>query len=278
MLPSCFHAGPGHRIEGRNPWRLQPFPPSAPRGDPFFGVSFVRFRYGPSGCSPPGLITTLGTHCLRGRPEALHPGFQPPGHPTRLPDVTTAPNRELRRQDSHLLVQQLASLRSLRGVRWGAFPRFVGSMGCSDVRVPFSVRFDSRADTAVRPGFARRRGGTHPRQRLAVRRGATPLVPRRHPDLPGSWRTLLRACPALGPRRGGGRQAVTASPCCLPPLAQRRPSRRNVSGLYHAACTVPVYASQGGSLRHHATRGSGWWPALAGRVWLPAGSCRKVSE
>ncbi len=151
-------------------------------------------------------------------------------------------------------------------------------MGCSDVRMPLSVHFDSRADTAVRPGFARRREGTHPRRRLAVRRGAAPLVPRRHPDLPGSWRTLLRACPALGPRRGGGRQAVAASPCCLPSLAGRRPSRRNVSRLYHAACTVPVYASQRGLLHDHATHGAGWWPALAGRDWLPAGSRRKVSE
>ena len=145
VLPSCFHAGPGHRIEGRNPWRLQLFPPSAPRGDPFFGVSFVRFRYGPSGCSPPGLITTLGTHCLRGRPEALHPGFQPPGHPKRLPDVTTAPNWELRRQDSHPLAQQLASLRSLHGVPWGGFPRFLGTMECSDSWPPFPPRFVSFA-------------------------------------------------------------------------------------------------------------------------------------
>jgi len=39
------------------------------------------------------------------------------------------------------------------------------------------------------------------------------------------------ACPALGPRRGCGRQAVTAaSQCCLPQSAQRRPSRRLASG------------------------------------------------
>ena len=44
-----------------------------------------------------------------------------------------------------------------------------------------------------------------------------------------------------------------------------------LSGLNHAAYTLPVYASQGGSLRHHATLGSGWWPASAGRGWLPAG-------
>ena len=51
-----------------------------------------------------------------------------------------------------------------------------------------------------------------------------------------------------------------------------------LSGLNHAACTLPVYASQGGSLRHHATLGTGWWPTFAGRDWVPAGLRRKVSE
>jgi hypothetical protein len=52
----------------------------------------------------------------------------------------------------------------------------------------------------------------------------------------------------------------------------------HLSGLHHAACTLPVYASQGGSLRHHATLGSGWWPTFAGRDCSPAGSSRKVSK
>src|SRR5207245_333040 len=51
-----------------------------------------------------------------------------------------------------------------------------------------------------------------------------------------------------------------------------------LSRLNHAACTLPVYASQGGSLRHHATLGSGWWPTSTGRGWVPAGLRRKVSE
>jgi len=52
----------------------------------------------------------------------------------------------------------------------------------------------------------------------------------------------------------------------------------NLSRLNHAACTLPVYASQRGSLRHHATLGAGWWPTFAGRDWIPAGLHRKVSE
>jgi hypothetical protein len=51
-----------------------------------------------------------------------------------------------------------------------------------------------------------------------------------------------------------------------------------LSRLNHAACTLPVYASQGGSLRHHATLGAGWWPTSTGRDWVPAGLRRKVSE
>jgi hypothetical protein len=35
VLPSCFHAGTGHRIEGRNPWRLQPSRHQLHAGTPF---------------------------------------------------------------------------------------------------------------------------------------------------------------------------------------------------------------------------------------------------
>jgi hypothetical protein len=45
---------------------------------PNFDGSFVRSRYGPPGCSPPGLIRpSNGSTCLR----LLHPGFQPSSHP-----------------------------------------------------------------------------------------------------------------------------------------------------------------------------------------------------
>lgn len=50
-----------------------------------------------------------------------------------------------------------------------------------------------------------------------------------------------------------------------------------VSGLNHAAHLLPVYASHPGSPRRHARLGSGWWPALAGRDWLPAWFRRPVS-
>ena len=38
-----------------------------------------------------------------------------------------------------------------------------------------------------------------------------------------------------------------------------------LSRLYHAACTLSVYASQPGSPPDHAKLDSGWWPALTGQ-------------
>ena len=43
-------------------------------------------------------------------------------------------------------------------------------------------------------------------------------------------------------------------------------SASGLSRLNHTAYRLPVYASQPGSPPHHATLGSGWWPALAGQV------------
>ena len=47
-----------------------------------------------------------------------------------------------------------------------------------------------------------------------------------------------------------------------------------LSRLNDAARALPVYASQRRLPGHHATLGSGWWPAFAGRDWLPAGTLR----
>ena len=76
-------------------------------GVPFNG-SFVSSRYGPPVCSTPLLIRP---ELLFGRLSLLLPGFQRPGHPMSLPDITTVPHWDLHRPDFHRLVQQLASLR-----------------------------------------------------------------------------------------------------------------------------------------------------------------------
>jgi hypothetical protein len=50
-----------------------------------------------------------------------------------------------------------------------------------------------------------------------------------------------------------------------------------ISGLYHAACWPPVYASQPGSPPHHATLGSGGWLILTASGLAPAGFQQEVS-
>jgi len=50
-----------------------------------------------------------------------------------------------------------------------------------------------------------------------------------------------------------------------------------ISGLNHAACWTPVYASQLGSPPHHATLGSGGWLILTGSGLPPAGFQQEVS-
>ena len=75
---------------------------------------------------------------------------------------------------------------------------------------------------------------------------------------------VAAACRALG----GG--PPTPRPlqdrrCGLPAFEQRRLRICTLSRLNHAACTLCVYASQPGSLPDHATRDSGWWPALTGQ-------------
>jgi hypothetical protein len=55
-------------------------------------------------------------------PKASTSGLPALRSPQELPDMTTAPNGELRRQDLHLQVQQLVSLRSLPWVLWASVP------------------------------------------------------------------------------------------------------------------------------------------------------------
>jgi len=55
-------------------------------------------------------------------PKAATSGLPVLNSPRGLPDMTTAPNGELRRQDLHLQVQQLVSLRSLPWVPWVSVP------------------------------------------------------------------------------------------------------------------------------------------------------------
>lgn len=103
-------------------------------------------------------------------------------------------------------------------------------------------------------------------------RGApTASQTRNNGALPGSWATLAympcsstpaeHAHPAHSVRLlWSSARLTTSTPQWL------------LSRLNHTACTPPVYASQAGSLPHHATLGSGGWPVLTGSGLTPDGS------
>ena len=112
-----------------------------------------------------------------------------------------------------------------------------------------------------------------------VTRVPTGIMARRGQGLPGSWAPPMRACPAPGPRWNLRvwprlRRVDAAFRCCDGVGFHDS----QLSGLTHAAYALPVYASQHRSPDRHATLGSGWWPAFAGRDWSPAGTLQRVSE
>jgi len=84
---------------------------------------------------------------------------------------------------------------------------------------------------------------------------------RRRSDLPGSWRTLLYARPALRPRQDGIRLAILTSHPARPSWSNKLPAPAgfSISGLHHTAYVLAVYASQRGLPLHHARLATGWW-------------------
>ena len=82
--------------------------------------------------------------------------------------------------------------------------------------------------------------------------------------LPGSWTTLAYMPRSQTP--ADRRTQATSGPAMWSSVyVTTSTPHRLLSGLYHAACTLSVYASQPGSPPDHATLDSGWWPALTGQ-------------
>lgn len=163
---------------------------------------------------------------------------------------------------------------SLHGILWGEFSRFVGITQCSDSLPSFRPHFVAFA-WPYRAGLALR-------------------SPARTSHLPGSWRLITRS--PSGILRGddwvsqvpGGPPVRT--PCSPTPAGRdaprqngrlARPSLSNntpapatncISGLYHTAYALAVYASQRGSPLRHARLASGWWLASTGWGSIPTGT------
>jgi hypothetical protein len=107
--PPFFRTSTGHRVEGRNPWHLQ-----CSHNQLHVGTQFRRLVRSLS-LRPFWLLASWAdqTEPRLSLPKAFTSGLPALKSPQGLPDITTAPNGELRRQDFHLQVQQLVSLRSL---------------------------------------------------------------------------------------------------------------------------------------------------------------------
>jgi hypothetical protein len=108
------------------------------------------------------------------------------------------------------------------------------------------------------------------------RPGALPYLRWSRQDLPGSWGTLVHARRALRPRWGLRARLLRRVGAAAARKTTAAPASCFISRLNHTAHTLPVYASQPGLPPSHATLGSGWSPAFAGRA-RPAGFLCKVS-
>ena len=160
----------------------------------------------------------------------------------------------------------IRSAASLRRVLWGEFPGLAGTISRLRLLAPrrASLRFLRSALPPLRPPSLPR-GRTCPR-------GPGPLLSRRPRRLCMVERTrpprfLDDPCvhaPLFDP--GGPPSQATTGPAMWSSakLTTSTP-HRTLSRLYHAACTLSVYASQPGSPPDHATLGSGWWPTLTGQ-------------
>ena len=154
----------------------------------------------------------------------------------------------------------------IRRVPWGGFPDLIGTISRLRLLAPrrASLRLLRSALPPLRPlrspGVGRFSEGLDHFYRGA--RAASPRWRRR--DLPGSWATL--ACMPRSQTPADRRTQATTGPAMSSSVQITTSTPRWVlSRLYHAACTLSVYASQPGSPPVRATLDSGWWPALAGQ-------------
>ena len=127
-----------------------------------------------------------------------------------------------------------------------------------------SLRFLRSALPPLRP-LRSLRAGRFPESLDYFYRGARAASSRwRRRDPPGSWTTLAYMPRSQTP--ADRRTQATSGPAMWSSVyVTTSTPHRLLSGLYHAACTPSVYASQPGSPPDHATLDSGWWPALTGQ-------------
>ena len=101
---------------------------------------------------------------------------------------------------------------------------------------------------------------------------------RKRQDLPGSWGTLVNVPCSRTPADRNVRPLTTLPVLPSTFSTASAPRLWVLSRLNHTARSPAVYASQDGSLRHHARLAPGWWPPLAGRDFNPQGSIRRFQS
>ena len=153
----------------------------------------------------------------------------------------------------------------IRRVLWGECPDLIGTISRLRLLAPrrASLRFLRSALPPLRPP-------SFPRSR-ATPRGPGPLLSRRPRRLCTVEKTryprfLDDPCvhaPLFDP--GGPPPSHFRTGDVVFRWINDVDSALELSRLYHAACTLSVYASQPGSPPDHATLDSGWWPTLTGQ-------------
>ena len=217
---------------------------SASRGDPF--RRFVRsLSLRPSWLLAPCADPTKMVRCPSRPPRAFTSGLPVP---KELPDMTTAPHGNLRRRDFHPQVQQLASLRSLRGVLGAEFPRFHGTIKA--LRLPDALRAALRClrlavprlHSCFVPAAAECRrvgpGVVHPVPPAGIHHGGDRIS-----YVPGEPPMCL--CPALRPRWDRLHQASG--------MLRRGPRSDHNEGSHDASFGAQSHSFSTGCLRFAAT-------------------------
>ncbi len=131
---------------------------------------------------------------------------------------------------------------SLHRVRQGAFPCFAGSTRHSDSLTTFPPGFVAFTGAVPPPPVVRsqREAGAHLPQAWAVHRMPTGHLSWSRQGLPGSWATLVCACPALRPRR-----VPSAWPCFgsgVLPSAVRTASALATIPSFRGSITRPTHS------------------------------------
>jgi len=102
---------------------------------------------------------------------------------------------------------------------------------------------------------------------------------RRREDLPGSPADPCTCAPSLlRPRRIECRWPVARHPMLPSATMKTSAPDSNTIEARSRGSHAPCVRFAGPVTRHHATLGSGWWPAFAGRDSHPPGPLREVSE